>query len=303
MGGEISILSEKGKGSRFYFDVNCQHDDTLSQEALLPALKNSNMVIINNGANSQLLTSNLKTSNVSIREEIRSIDHIAQDSTPKKDQVALTSSDIILYFQHEESKNNNQDLASLAKEYPKTPRILIQTTASPKIEITDHIDAQVVLPLLGESFLKKLLNITKSYEEPEHEDATEEMQEVVKKRILIAEDNMVNQKVASFFIKSFGYDFELADNGLIAFEKIKSGEHFDGILMDCMMPEMDGFTATREIRAYQKANNLPEIPIVAFTASVFDEDIKNCYDSGMNDYLSKPLNKELLKEKLQKHIG
>jgi signal transduction histidine kinase/CheY-like chemotaxis protein len=302
MGGEISLQSEKGKGSRFYFDISCQRDDTLSQKILLPALKKSNMIIINNGVQSHLLTSNLKTLNLNIRKEIASIDCIAQDSTPKKDQISLTPADIILYFQHEENKNNNQELATLAKKFPKTPRILIQTTTSPQIEITDQIDAQVVLPLLGESFLKKLLSITKSYNESENEGAENERQEVAKKRILIAEDNMVNQKVASFFIKSFGYDFDLANNGLIAFEKIKSGEHFDGILMDCMMPEMDGFTATREIRAYQKAHNLPEIPIIAFTASVFDEDIKNCYDSGMNDYLSKPLNKELLKEKIQKHI-
>ncbi len=92
-------------------------------------------------------------------------------------------------------------------------------------------------------------------------------------RILLVEDNRVNQKVASVMLTKAGYAFEIADNGQIAVDMYQNDSSFDIILMDCMMPVMDGFTATKEIREHEKNLGLSKTPIIALTASVIDDDI------------------------------
>lgn len=82
--------------------------------------------------------------------------------------------------------------------------------------------------------------------------------------------------------------------GLEAVELIKSGEKYSAILMDCMMPIMDGLTAAKEIRAWEKENNLPGVPIIALTASVLPEEIQSCFDVGMDAYLPKPYKSQQL---------
>lgn len=113
-------------------------------------------------------------------------------------------------------------------------------------------------------------------------------------RILLVEDNRVNQKVASLFLTKAGYQFDIADNGQIAVDKFQSTDGYDLILMDCMMPVKDGFAATREIRQIEIEQGRIKIPIIALTASVVDDDIQRCYDSGMDAYVAKPVKKEKL---------
>jgi CheY-like chemotaxis protein len=108
-------------------------------------------------------------------------------------------------------------------------------------------------------------------------------------RVLLVEDNHINQKVASLMLKKAGYQLEIADNGKIAVDKYKNDSSFSVILMDCMMPVMDGFEATKKIRAYERRLGLKKIPIIALTASVLDDDILRCYDSGMDAYVPTPL--------------
>ncbi len=107
-----------------------------------------------------------------------------------------------------------------------------------------------------------------------------------KLRILLAEDNPINQKVASALLKRIGHSVEIANNGLEAVNRRFSGEHFDVILMDCMMPEMDGYEATRKIREQEDPQN--RIWIVAVTANAMKEDRERCLASGMDDYVAKP---------------
>ncbi|WP_155488127.1 response regulator, partial [Vibrio harveyi] len=121
-------------------------------------------------------------------------------------------------------------------------------------------------------------------------------------RILLVEDNTVNQKVASLLLSKAGYQFEIAENGQIAVDMFQQDNGFDIILMDCMMPVMDGFEATKEIRAYEKNSGLPKTPIIALTASVVDDDIQRCYDSGMDAYVPKPVRKEKLLHQIESVI-
>ena len=121
-------------------------------------------------------------------------------------------------------------------------------------------------------------------------------------RILLVEDNRVNQKVASIMLIKGGYAFEIADNGQIAVDMYQNDSSFDIILMDCMMPVMDGFTATKEIRKHEKNLGLKKTPIIALTASVIDDDIQKCFDSGMDGYVAKPVRTENLFHQIESAI-
>jgi signal transduction histidine kinase/CheY-like chemotaxis protein len=114
-------------------------------------------------------------------------------------------------------------------------------------------------------------------------------------RVLVAEDNEVNQKVVSRMLERLGHQAEVAVNGREALERVRAGS-FDIILMDCQMPEMDGWEATARIRAALAGRR--RIPILALTANASDADRQRCLDAGMDAHLSKPLKLERLAEAL-----
>ena len=114
-------------------------------------------------------------------------------------------------------------------------------------------------------------------------------------RVLVAEDNEVNQKVVSRMLERLGHHAEVAVNGREALERAKAGT-FDLVLMDCQMPEMDGWEATARIRAALAGRR--RIPILALTANASDADRQRCLDAGMDAHLSKPLKLERLAEAL-----
>ncbi len=105
--------------------------------------------------------------------------------------------------------------------------------------------------------------------------------------ILVAEDNHVNQIVAEEYLRGFDCSVTIVENGALAVAAFES-EPFDVILMDCQMPEMDGLAATRLIRALEREQNLPPVPIIAVTAHAREEDRQDCMDAGMNGFVSKP---------------
>ncbi|MFN2360100.1 MAG: ATP-binding protein [Marinobacter sp.] len=109
--------------------------------------------------------------------------------------------------------------------------------------------------------------------------------------LLLVEDNQVNQVVASSMLRKLGHKVTLAENGRRALEAMKS-EAFDIVLMDCQMPEMDGYEATRKIRENPEWQSLP---VIAVTANVMQGDRDDCLESGMNDYITKPYNRADLK--------
>jgi CheY-like chemotaxis protein len=113
----------------------------------------------------------------------------------------------------------------------------------------------------------------------------------------LVDDNKINQKVASLHITNLGYTFDIANNGEEAVNMFKAAD-YDLVLMDCMMPVKDGFTATKEIRQYEAKYNKKRAIIIALTASVIEGDIKNCFISGMDDYLPKPFKPEILKNRI-----
>ena len=120
--------------------------------------------------------------------------------------------------------------------------------------------------------------------------------------ILLVEDNLINQQVALGILQILGYSVSVVSNGREALDACTQGT-FDLILMDCHMPEMDGFEATKAIRARELASNYRRVPIIALTANAMAHDREECLSAGMDDHLSKPFNTQTLQAMLARWMA
>jgi CheY-like chemotaxis protein len=117
-------------------------------------------------------------------------------------------------------------------------------------------------------------------------------------RILVAEDNPVNQMLIRMLLTKMGYQCQIVGDGAQAVHALETGA-FDLVLMDCQMPVMNGFEATRHIRAGDGLVRNPNLPVIALTANAMNEDKEECIAAGMDDHIGKPISPELLKERLE----
>jgi PAS domain S-box-containing protein len=121
-------------------------------------------------------------------------------------------------------------------------------------------------------------------------------------RILVVEDNLANQKVVAAILAKVGYQTDIVGSGAAAIRNLQQ-QDYDAVLMDCHMPDMDGYETTRRIRFVATGVRNPAIPIIAVTADAMAEDRLRCLDSGMNDYLAKPLVPKRLAELLRRWLA
>jgi CheY-like chemotaxis protein len=116
-------------------------------------------------------------------------------------------------------------------------------------------------------------------------------------RVLLVEDSAINQRIAQTFLRRLGVRCEVASNGQQALELLcEPGQRFDAVLMDCQMPLLDGYEATRELRRRESSGS--RTPVIALTANTLPSDCQRCLDAGMDDYLAKPVSQRALAEKL-----
>ena len=121
-------------------------------------------------------------------------------------------------------------------------------------------------------------------------------------KILLVEDNLMNQKVVMFNLKKLNYEIIPAVTGSQAIELFKSNR-IGLVLMDIMLPEMNGYDITRVIRNFEKENNIEKpVPIIALTANTYDNDKEKCFLAGMNDYISKPFTAKQLTDIVEQYM-
>ncbi|MDQ9091668.1 PAS domain-containing protein [Pseudoalteromonas haloplanktis] len=152
--------------------------------------------------------------------------------------------------------------------------------------VITHGGGSTDLPLVTSSYISSLRS---SHEQNLH--------------VLLVEDNPINQQVSKLMLGKLNYEVTLAENGQHALDILQASPagRFNLILMDCQMPVMDGFDATRAIRAGQAGSKHQHITIIALTANAMDEDKEQCLASGMDDYLAKPIQLQTLKDKLEQY--
>ncbi|NAZ47456.1 response regulator [Vibrio toranzoniae] len=274
MDGYITARSVKGEGATFtfclYVDIVDTHVQTFDNLSCATIISNSFNYL------DQLVK---ECERLNIRPNVVSSMSALDDS--------LKESDFILYC-HTLYHSMENDLAELKALYPLTRVIVCQHHLFKTNLITELVHSTHTLPFLGQRFLNSLQSLDVGGEQVRQVEPNDKEVRSLNRRILIVEDNLMNQKIASFFLEQAGYEYLIASNGQEALDVITQGAQFDAILMDCMMPVMDGITATKAIREWELDQEAIPLPIIALTASVLEEDIKDCFEAGMNAYLAKP---------------
>jgi len=181
---------------------------------------------------------------------------------------------------------------------PNTRIVTLQHHLFARQDISNISDGNLILPFLGHDFLT-MLKTQINVHEVNH--ISSNMTVVpLRTQVLVVEDNLMNQKIAEFFLDKMGFGYTVVNNGQEALDHVVQGTSFSAILMDCMMPVMDGLLATRKIREWERENDGEQTPIIALTASVLEEDVAKCFEAGMNAYLPKPYKSEQLYELFKK---
>ena len=285
MGGEIKIKSSKGVGSEFYFSIELEKDQTPEKNR---KSRENKTIIYCSKSPEKLLINEVREYGYHL-EVVYSVEEIKVQETSES-LVVLEKEDFL------------DKIDTVKKIHPSLPIVLVRNNTDTNIEI-ESVSAYVTYPLLGSRLDNLLYSIFEHLHDDDSDTSADET--CIEKQnagmVLIVEDNKVNQQVASINLKMLGIDYKIANNGAEAVELYKR-HHAEilVVLMDCMMPVMDGFDATKAIRQLEKNENMTLTTIIALTASILDDDIQKCFDSGMDDYLPKPFRREVLQEKIAK---
>lgn len=280
MGGKLTATSSKGIGTSFEFSIEVE---VLPIVGWRSEIIRTGILIADQYSYTDQIVKECRLAGIQL-SEVKHIDDLTSSARESE----------VIFYCHDGKSKLDSAIDEL-ENYVDASRIIVcQHHLTTTYTNSERIHAVLTQPFLGNRFrhaideLAQVEQNAKSYHVTQSAVIHNINQSRTHRRILIAEDNLMNQKIASFFLDKAGYDYLIASNGQEALEAITTGEQFDAILMDCMMPVMDGLTATKEIRRWEKEVGSDKITIIALTASVLEEDIQNCFAAGMDAYLPKP---------------
>ena len=311
MGGTISVISAEGKGSTFQVDLPfpIASSTELNEKLFLNLSDMTFLVVDNNLSSRKALARMLNGWGAKTIETENSQETLAllsdQDSPIQFDGI---------FIDHKLRETKGTQLLKQIRKIPtysNTPVVLLLYSAvsgdsaswltlpNEYICINKPLRiAQVYDTLFSTIQGKAVANIPLKAGNNFIENGFPSI--LSKSRILVAEDNIVNQKVMQAMLNKLGYSCEIVPTGIEVLERLRK-THYSLILMDCQMPTMDGYEATREIRQLQ--GSLKDIPIIAVTAEAIRGDRERCIAAGMNDYLSKPISLGDLGKKIRKFLS
>jgi two-component system sensor histidine kinase/response regulator len=309
MGGEIGVESEPGRGSRFWFTVDCECRDEPPRFETQAARAGRRILIVDDNANNRLaLAGQLRR--FGFAHELAT-DGVEALETLHQAARAGTPFDLAIVDFHMPGING-LDLGRRIKSDPRLAEthLVMLTSAGERSEATKYADVGFDAYLLKPAKASLLLDCLLAVFDPNALQWHQQTGKIVTKqslldargrlqgRILLAEDQPVNQRVAQAILEQLGCRVDIAPDGRRAVQACIEKD-YDLVLMDCQMPEMDGFEATRAIRALQKCQN---IPIIALTANTMAGDRGKCLAAGMNEHLAKPIDRTLLAELLRRFL-
>ena len=307
MGGSIHVDSEPDKGSCFYFTVAM---GATGRPAEMPAVESHRLtnlrvlVVDDNLTNRRVLVDVLKlwgvlpTAVASGSEALAQLERSQQSGEPI---------DVVITDMHM-PEMDGFDLVQRIRTCPgiESSIILMLTSCEHFGDLQRCREAGIALfltkPIRREELRKALLTAMARLKPPtaRQKAVSSEPAHGPQLRILLAEDNIVNQHVALAMLRKGGHSVAVASNGKEAVRMCQE-ERFDAILMDVQMPEMDGFEATVAIRRKQAIGGTEHTPVIAMTAHAMVGDRQRCIEAGMDDYISKPINSKALFEMLNVH--
>jgi len=321
MGGILKVKSEPGKGSVFYFDVVF----TITQEAedRLPSMVASYrdthvLVVADSETNRRILRKYLGVFGCVVKD-FSGVEEFNQFVKPWKDAQNREPSfpyRLLITDYHMPMKDGldlireNSSLIHAQKLHVimLSSGILIpsEMVNGEESQITQEIirNAMVISKPIRMGQLYRVFNyLFKGYslDDPNGHSSSPKKKSSHTYTILVAEDNLVNQKIAIKMLESMGHKADIAQNGREALERIQTN-HYDIVLMDIIMPEMDGYAATREIRKQeaQNAEQKRHIPVIALTANALREDKINALENGFDGFLAKPFHRSDLENALER---
>ena len=284
-GGNIGVESEENKGSTFWFTADLPSYERRSEFRGNKKFNNLSVFILARSRGAEKAISSL----------VRSCGCrvVSQDSMV--DNMKVPSVDLAILDVDELLSRNVIDVYNLRKRIVSAKNTIgifrmSENDAAGKIRHFQFSDG-ITKPVRRAPLLAALLNIEGDGEAivsrhgvnpPVFEKKDKALS------VLLVDDNSVNQQVAIAVLQKQGFLVDIANDGSQALTLFKSND-YDVVLMDCQMPIMDGFEATRNIRSYESVNGMQRTPIIALTANVSDDDRKACLESGMDDFLVKPM--------------
>ena len=307
MGGVIKVHSTEGKGSEFTVELPCKISHAAARFEPLPQLKGLRALVADDDTNTCL----------SVCSMLREIGMRPDWTNYGKEAVirakeAVDQADVFRVFIIDwlmPDLNGIEAVRRIRKVIGDDAPIII-LTAYDWADIEEEAKEAGVTAFCSKPlFMSELRDVlarpfmTASDTQTPHQEE-EAMPDFTGKRVLLAEDNEMNQMIAAAILTNVGLEVEIAGDGTEAVEKMKSepAGYYDIILMDIQMPKMDGYEATRQIRALDDRKKA-DIPIVAVTANAFEEDRRISMEAGMNGHLAKPYEIPAIMATLEKLIG
>jgi two-component system sensor histidine kinase/response regulator len=308
MGGRIGVESIEMIGSTFWFELPLEKhlpaDET--QDPFCCSLDICKILVMSDGATlGQNFENNLEALGFEYEQAYDETEALEMLRWAKDDDAPFN----IVILEAKESDIHAETLGRKIKEDSSlsSVRIMLLTSIGKKgdarrfeeIGFSAFLSKPVEESLLSDA-IKAVLSLPETEAQPLQSIITKysiiENKKQLRK-ILIVEDMETNLLTAKVLIGKLGYKTDQARNGEEAVKKVMENS-YDLVLMDCQMPVMDGFEATRRIRQYEKEQQKEPIPIVAMTGNAFESDRKKCVEAGMNDFMAKPVEPEILSEKI-----